>query len=217
MSISIFDSRSVRTTSSAQDLLNDLAPILTAKWSDMTVIYDTTTPSNVAEIWVSDEVYISLSTNSTTQLVHHHKTLNLSQAINKSCAWHHIITTDTAILCCWEDNNNLWSFAISQTTSMTDGSTSYGVAAQSGTNLYAFTDGMFSTSATIQAMAVINNRCNSTLVNEQLVPFASIWSNDVFPNVYEVLARKTTTRGERILNQTDYFYVTYAFAVKYTP
>ena len=217
MSISIFDSRSVRTTSSAQDLLNDLAPILTAKWSDMTVIYDTTTPSNVAEIWVSDEVYISLSTNSTTQLVHHHKTLNLSQAINKSCAWHHIIETDSAILCCWEDNNNLWSFAISQTTSMTDGSMSYGVAAQSGTNLYAFTDGMFSTSATIQAMAVINNRCNSTLVNEQLVPFASIWSNDVFPNVYEVLARKTTTRGERILNQTDYFYVTYAFAVKYTP
>ena len=217
MSISIFDSRSVRTTSNAQDLLNDLAPILTAKWSDMTVIYDTTTPSNVAEIWVSDEVYISLSTNSTTQLVHHHKTLNLSQAINKNCAWHHIIETDSAILCCWEDNNNLWSFAISQTTSMTDGSTSYGVAAQSGTNLYAFTDGMFSTSATIQAMAVINNRYNSTLVNEQLVPFASIWSNDVFPNVYEVLARKTTTRGERILNQTDYFYVTYAFAVKYTP
>lgn len=208
--INVLDSRNLRTSSTTQDLFNDLAPILKTKWSSMRIVYDGT---NVSQIWLSDEIYLSISSNS---VVITHDTLGFtsSRTIVQSNVYK-IVETDSAVMIQEYAGNN-WntSNVIGETNNPTDGTSSYGIAVMiNATSTAAFTDNMYANAYT----ALQNNYASAPQYNEQVVPFVPWYSKDLFPNVYMVTARKATTNEKTLLNGTDYFYVCGALAVKYTP
>ena len=214
--INIIDSRLIRTTSNAQDLLNDLAPVLKAKWENITVVYNETTPSSVDEIQLTEKVYLSLYGTQASNILFGHKALSYStnkSVISNNC--YKIIETDKAVMV-HENSANSWNqcFVIGTTKNPDEGTESLGVAMMTNTtSAIAYTDGMIQNAA----IAIPNNYENITQYNEQYVPFVSWYTKDIFPDVYRVLARKTTSIEKVLLNGTDYYYVGGGFAVKYTP
>ncbi len=211
--INVLDSRSLRTSSTTQDLLNDLAPILKAKWNSTEIVYDTTTPTNVSQIWLSDKIYLSISSNN---VVITHDTLGFtsSRTMVQSNVYK-IVETDSAVMIQEYASGN-WNTCtvIGETSNPEDGTTSFGIAMMtSAVNLVAYTDSMYSNSNT----SLVAQFSSAPQYNEQVVPFVPWYSKDLFPNVYMVTARKATTNEKTLLNGTDYFYVCGALAVKYTP
>lgn len=212
--INIIDSRDSRTTSTGQDLINDLADVLTTKWPSITVVHDTDTPSNVTQIWLSEDVYIELA--SSGAFLYKHDTLGISternHMSNSSC--YLIVETDNAVMIHEYDQGN-WNYstAIGTTYNPSDNTESYGAAVQpSNNNLVAYTDGMYSNSVT----SLNQSFSSAPQHNEQFVPFTAWNTKDIFPHVYLVTARKSTTRGKILQNGADYFYVANMLAIKYT-
>ena len=65
--IEIFDSYSVQSTYTTQQLFN----LLAEKYNNFyNVVYDTNNPSNVTELWVNDSVYITIKDTSNYDIYH---------------------------------------------------------------------------------------------------------------------------------------------------
>lgn len=213
--LEILDSRTLRQTSTYQDLMNDLAPILKNKWNDVTIVNDTTTPTNVKEIHLSDEVYIELP-SAGTSVNYCHTTLGYTTSRNHvSNSSYKIVETDEAVMIV-ENSGNLWNVCtvIGEASIPGENTTTIGAAIMTGApTIVTYTDKMYSTSTTNLA----NNYNAVPQYNEQFVPFVPWYNKELFENIYMVTARKSSTNGETLLNGTDYFYVCGALATKYTP
>jgi hypothetical protein len=213
--LNILDSRTLRSGSTHQDLMNDLAPILKNKWNSVTIVNDTTITANVKEIHLSDEVYIELP-SAGTSVNYCHTTLGYTTGRNHaSNNCYKIVETDDAVMIV-ENAANLWNTCtvIGVTSVPGENTTSLGaVIMTAGTSLVAYTDNMTDTATT----AIGNNYATAPRYNEQYVPFVPWYNKETFEKVYMVTARKSSTNGETLLNGTDYFYVCGALAAKYTP
>ncbi len=211
--INIIDSLDSRAESTGQDLLNDLADVLTTKWPSITVVYDTNTPSNVYQIWLSEDVYIELA--SSLAFYYKHATFGFTTDFNHmyNAGRYKIIETDNAVMIHARTQGD-WNYCavIAETQNLTDGTSSYGAAVMTNTDrIIAYTDGMYSTGET----QISGNFATTPQYNEQFVPLVAWNTKDIFEHAYWVTARKSTTRGSILQNGTDYFYVVGMLAVKY--
>lgn len=209
--IEIFESVSLRATSTAQDLLNDLVPKYD-EWYN--VVYDTTVPTNVTEIWVSSKIYFSLSSDSTPKIKITHingATTTTTSTINK----YSIITTDKGVMV---TNNTVLTasgvwFCVGKTTDP-NGVSSHGVFFdnQSGTIYeYTYTDNMTLDNYYYSIMC----SGGKSRVNTVLVPVYSITGDEYFDDLMLAILTKPTDTGKVVLND-NYYYINEAVALPYT-
>ena len=211
--ISIFDSTSLRTTSTSQDALNDLA----TRWNWKNIVYDTDVSTNVKELWASDKICITLSTGNTPYLTVKH-TNEVSQTTNSVFTRYHIVSTDnaTALIALNTSSSSQYTLYICVAKTIDpNGLESGGIMmhpASSGTE-YSFTDNI--TTATNVSYNTGNWNTDSQ-VNTVVVPIYSLTGDEYFKDIYFQFVKKSTDTGKVILND-QYYYFAGKIALAYTP
>lgn len=214
--ITIFNSTSVRSTSTAQDLLNDLANA-TALWGEgWTRVPET---GDVTQLWVSSSIYFSLSSDSTPKLKIT-KEIEGAQDITKMCSpmsTYSIVTTDKGILVTngtVYNTSGVW-FAIGNTTAP-DNTTSRGVFIdfeQSAFKGETYTDNMGTAANSYYSLQYAEGK---SVENTVLAPLYSITGDEKFDDIMLVVLSKATDTGRVVLNN-KYYYINEAIALPYTP
>lgn len=215
--ITIFNSTSVRTTSTAQDLLNDLANA-TALWGEgWTRVPET---GDVTQLWVSSSIYFSLSSDSTPKLKIT-KEIEGAQDITKTystaMSTYSIVTTDKGILVTngtVYNTSGMW-FAIGNTTAPNN-TISRGVFLDFESGSFkgeTYTDNM---STTTNSYYSSQYSWGKSTENTVLAPLYSITGDEKFDDLMLVVLSKATDAGKVVLNN-KYYYINEAIALPYTP
>lgn len=224
--INIIDSANVRTTSTAQDVLNSIADL----WEWKEVVYNTESEGDVSELWASDEVclFVTSQTSSTTTLAVKHKSLGLQKILGSSNTWSHhkIVKTDkclvihTAVL----GNSNAAIIVIANSFSDKTSKRSCGIFTQTGTktvndiiaNCTVVTDDCTSLDATFRPIYNANYytvfaSLNATNGYSHLVGVNQIVSTTI--------ASESATNFEYVFESADgdeHYYIVGAVAIPYT-
>lgn len=205
--INIYDSTTERATSTTQDLLNDLAN----KWEWNNIVYDETTPTNVTQLWVSDKIYIGLSTDSTPKIQVAHSN-GLKKTAGTVLSAYNIVVTDKALLCGYYQTTAYKWFCVARTLDL-NGTESMGVLTQydsSGTTVTVISDNV--TTASNVTYGTFNA---NSLYNTILMPAYSITGDEKFVGVNLAILRKSGDSGKCTLNRKHY-YMMDKIAVEYT-
>lgn len=210
--IDIFNSTSVRTTSTIQDLLNDLKTRYSGWYN---IVYDTTVTTDVSELWVSANIYISKTTDATPKLKILHT--NGASTTHSGSSWtnkYSIVTTDKGVMMinnATSGSNAVW-FAVGKTTSP-EGVSSHGIIhdiSTNSSNVYTYTDSMTLDNRYYAGLGVAKS-----LTNTVLAPIYSITGNEYFDDLMLVLLSTETDAGKVTLND-NYYYINDAIALPYT-
>lgn len=209
--IEIFNSISLRTNSTAQDLLNDLSTRYD-EWYD--VVYDTTVTTNVSELWVSASIYFTLSTDSTPKLKISH-TNGATTTTGTAIAKYDIISTDKGVMVTNQTvsgSGAIW-FAIGKTTDP-NGVSSHGVlfdSASGSVNECTYTDHM-----TLDNYYFgMSSSLGKSRVNTVLAPAYSITGDESFDDIMIVILSKSTDGGKVLLSD-NWYYINDGVALPYT-
>lgn len=201
--INIFNSSSERPSSTTQDALNDLAD----KWDWEDIVYDTTTPTNVTQLWLSAKLYLSLDTSISHYLQIIHSVGDYTGKISIPYTEYRIVSTDNALLFIPIGSSASSSyFALSRTVD-TKIRESCGCVWHAS-NTYIFTDNMVSN---VSISSLMSNSNTYT----QLVPVYSWNSDEYFEDVYFTFIHKSNDGGKSILND-NYYYIHQDVALPYT-
>lgn len=215
--ITIFDSRTITTTASAQMALNCLVEQTDTNYWDHIVYDPDSQTTQVKEIWVSDKVYITKTTASQPKLtVVHTNTANVAQTAGDILTAFLIIKTDSGIIirgAASSTINNKQFIAVG-ITSDPNGVESKGVIGKlvtgSSTRSFLITNNM---SATVDYYPGDNIEAAAT--NTVLIPAYSLSGNEHFTELLMVNASKATDGGEILLNNQKY-YIYGSVALPYT-
>lgn len=213
--IETFDSTSVRTTSTAQDLLNDIA----SRWAWQSVDYDSQ-HINVVEIQVSNEISISLTSDSTPKVRVYHESNEYSQPLSTVWTTYRIIRTDKALFVANGANSIGQTGAHSQFICVAksvdlNGSERDGVVispSASNSQVYCFTDNM----STTGKYYITTNFIKESSINTLLIPIYSINGDEHFKGVYFAFLTKASDAGKVIIDG-DHYYIDQWIALPYTP
>lgn len=210
--INIFNSTSIRATSTTQDLLNDLS----TRYDDWyEVVYDTTITTNVSQLWVSQYIYLDLSSDSSARLKVSH-TGGATSSSNNVFTKYNIITTDKGVMVTNQTvsgSTAVW-FAIGKTTDP-NGASSQGVVfdLQSGSVAeYTYTDHMTLDNYSFS----LTSSLGKSRVNTVLAPIYSVTGDEYFDDIMLVILSKDTDAGKVSINN-KYYYLNEAIALPYTP
>ena len=200
MSIAIYDSRTVRQNSTAQDILNDLAD----KWDGWyDIVYDTTVTTNVTQLWASEYIYITKDNSSTPKLkVVHTNGATYTQAGSTLTAYY-IVTTDNAVLLKSSATGaNAQFIAVGATVDPND-TASKGVIADLSTSSACnmFTDNMLTSAQT----HTFSNTFNNASVNTVLIDAYSIGGDEHFTDIKYVWQCKESDAGKVTMSNQKYY------------
>lgn len=216
--IHIFNSTSRRQTSTAQDLLNDLADE-SVWWGTIWRIDRDETTNNVIKFWVTYHIYFSLSSDATPKLKITHEASG-AQDVSKTAfavmPTYSIIATDKGIIVTngtVQTSSGLW-FAIGNTTAP-DNDLSLGVIFDFDNNIveYVFTDNMTTSSYNSYTLG---SGIGKSRENTVLAPAYSVTGDEKFDDLMLVVLSKPTDTGRVVLNG-KYYYINEAVALPYTP
>lgn len=215
--ITIFDSRTITTTASAQMALNCLVEQTDTNYWDHIVYDPDSQTTQVKEIWVSDKVYITKTTASSPMLkVVHTNTACVNQAAGDIHTAFLIIKTDSGIIIRRAASGTMANkqFIAVGITSDPNGIESKGVI------------GKLATGSTIRSFLITNNmsttvdyhpcdNVEAAATNTVLIPVYSLSGNEHFTELLMVNASKATDGGEILLNNQKY-YIYGSVALPYT-
>ena len=220
--ISIYNSRTVRATSTARDALNDLARHwdgwhhIVDDQDNVIAVSDLTNTTVVKEIWVSENIYISVTTTSTPNVaVTHTSGATQPAASNAFYSKFLIITTETGVILRREpsDGKNSKTFiAVGKTIDSTE-TESCGVVFKPSAmspNVYMFTDNMSTTADSVALDGV-----GASTYNTVLAPLYALAGDEHFTDLMYVVISKPTDEDKGIINNQKY-YVYSAVALPYT-
>ena len=207
--INIIDSTATRASSTLQDVLNDLAPL----WNWKKIVYDEEEPTNVKELWVSDNIYIDIyvpESTSSKYLEFTHNINGYNSKFQPSLTKYRIVRTDNALLLC--DAVGSYYIAVAKTIDL-NGTESFGIVGviSSVNSMYMFTDNMTS----LPLAANTSNFITSSVTQTQLIPVYSRTSDEHFVDVYYTYIRKSTDAGKGTMGGKNY-YIYDCLAVPYT-
>lgn len=221
--IQIIDVRSYRPIADAspQTCLNDLK----ALWNWAKVVdsednvvsgEDLENDFNVKQLWLNDKLYFEMGIATGSSSCFYIKSA-VSSAYSLTCsmstaAAYTLIKTDKTLAVRW-NKGGAAGLIIGETVDNVTGESSYGIAFTSvSSGVLALTDTIVNLALTIAT----GNYAASTYVT-QVVPFAHVYSRDIFKDVYRVVIRKASDDGETKLNGGDHYYIMENLAIKYTP
>lgn len=207
--INIIDSTATRASSTLQDVLNDLAPL----WDWKNIVYDAEEPTNVKELWVSDNIYIDIYVSESAgskSLEFTHNINGYNSKFQPSLTTYRIVRTDNALLLC--DTLGAYYIAVAKTIDL-NGTESFGIVGviSSVNSMYMFTDNMTS----LPLAANTSNFITSSVTQTQLIPVYNRTSDEHFVDVYYTYIRKSTDAGKGTMGGKNY-YIHNCLAVPYT-
>lgn len=220
--INIYDSRTVRSGSTAQEALNDLARHwdgwhhIVDNQDQVIDVSDLDDATVVKEIWVSENIYIGLT--STNLTVAHISGATKSTSDSTLYSKFLIVTTDSCVLLRREPTNattqNARAYIAVGKTVDPSGVESNGVIfknSTTGTTIYMFTDHMSAAAADPVSM----DNLGASNYNTVLTPMYALAGDEHFTDLMYVLASKPTDEEKILLNDQKY-YLYNAVALPYT-
>lgn len=215
MSITIFDSTTRRSSSKAQDMLNDLAEFVDLTYGGNIVRNDET--GNIDEIYITPYIYIDITTESTPRLAIHH-TNGVSKSWSVTVASYYIVKTDTTVLV--HGGASEAFLAIAPTVDPFGGSSCgiYTKTSSTGSEVYIFTERMTTNQSSISIPTSVKA---TSYYWTALTPIYSLQSNERFIDDFmRVLQYKSTDGGKCTIDGETYYLTpssTYGgVAVKYS-
>lgn len=205
MSYTVYDSTSARTSSTTQDLLNDLA----AQWDGWhSVEYNTPgdSASGVATLYVTSKISLSKDSSSTPKLQAAHSTSGQSVAFGAVITKYKIVVSEYGVLMAAPTVGGGLCFAVGTTTD-TLGTTGKGLVTRNGSssNVHTiFTDHMTLDTSSI---ALSNSSRTGSNALTQLAPVCSISGDEIFTGVYFVIVGKETDNGPITFGGKKYYLI----------
>lgn len=209
--IEAYDTATFKQSINAQELLG----ILVDRYGDIftDIVYDTTTPTDIKELWVSDEICITYVSGTSIKFLHSNGYEATMSGSSTTFTRFYITKFDNCLLVM---NSNTFAtstlFFIIAKTIDSNGNNSQGIITRPGTssNVKLFTDNMNIDSVGYDKLT--NNSVYSTV----LAPLYAITGDESFTDIYYSVLSKATDYGQVILNGKKFYMITNNIAIAYT-
>lgn len=209
--IEMYDTSSFKQSINAQELLG----ILVDRYGDIftNIVYDTNTPTDIKELWVSNNIYIAYVSSNSIKIVHSNGTEATMSGSLGVFSRFYITEFDNSLLVM---NNNTFAtstlfFIIAETVNSNEGN-SKGIIIRpsASSNVKIFTDNM--NTDNVEYVKLTNSSAYSTV----LAPLYSITGDESFNNIYYTVLSKPTDYGQVTLNGQKFYMLTNNIAIAYT-
>lgn len=210
--IEIFDSYSVQSTYTTQQLFN----LLAEKYNNFyNVVYDTNNPSNVTELWVNDSVYITIK-NTYNYNIYHTNGAAMETLGIPNGRFSLIVTDDSVFVHSVDIGTSQGApkWLVITPIKNDQGTIELGVLADGTSSTYFY---LFSKSQGI-LLSTYNKNEEGVLRSSYytvLAPIYSLSSPEYTDHCYQALISKPTDDGRIILNNKKY-YIHDVIAIEYT-
>lgn len=216
--ISIYDSRTVRSSSTTQQILNDLAI-----YGSGFFVVEPSGGGDVEKLWISDRIYITKASTAYLKIVNEvdsETNISVEGSSSNYFSKFLIVTTDDCLLLRRADLSSGSSFeyrtfiAIGKTTDRS-GTVSKGLFCKlvnTTSSLYMFTDNMSTDAASNKYD--YDNTAKSTVITSLIKPY-SLTSDECFTDLLFAWISKPSDEEKVIMNDQKY-YMFGAVALPYT-